>query len=115
MNDKRMNKILENDYIDNLMDKKMSRGQKAFWYITGSAEDRHGRMRVFLLGPYGDSNQARGIAESKRLTSFEVVELSTSDLSKAGQVMKARRLKGNSSMSDVFERVQHRNVGGKDL
>lgn len=115
MQNNQMNKVMENDYLDNIIDKKMSRNQKTFWYIAGSAPDNKNRMRTFLLGPYSDSSQADSIASSKRLTSYQIVEIPTCDLGKASQIMKARRLKGVSSMGDIFERVRHKDVGGKDI
>ena len=97
--------------IDNRIEQRMTRRQRAFWYIQGSAEDAKGRMRSFLLGPYSDSQKANEIASSKRLSSFSVLELDTSDLGRASQILKARKLHGGSDISGVFDRIKHTGVG----
>jgi len=101
--------------LDGLVDKKvnqrMSRRQSSYFYIQGSAEDNKHRMRSFLLGPYSDYETANRIAESKRLTSYNILEEGSSDLSKVSQVLKARRLHSGSSIGDVFEKLKHKRVG----
>jgi hypothetical protein len=94
--------------IDKKIEQKLNRRQHAFFYIQGSAPDKKGRMRGFLLGPYGDSAMATSIASAKRMTSYTVIELETSDLGRASQILKARRLHGNSDISEVFERMKHK-------
>jgi hypothetical protein len=102
---------LNDDFLDKKIEQRMTRRQRAFWYLQGSAPDSKDRMRSFLLGPYSDSSTANNIARAKSLTNFTVIELPTSDLGKASQILKARRLHGNSSMSEVFDRLKHKGVG----
>lgn len=97
--------------VDNRIEQRMTRRQRAFWYIQGSAEDKNHKMRSFLLGPYGDSQRANDVAKSKRLVSFSIIELDTSDLGRASQILKARKLHGGSDISDVFDRLKHKGVG----
>jgi hypothetical protein len=101
---------LENN-LDKRLEQRMNSRNRSFYYLAGSSPDHRGRMKSFLLGPYGDYDQANRVAESKKLTSFTIENLETSDLGRAGQILKARRLHGGSSMADIFERVKHRNVG----
>lgn len=106
-----LDSAFDDDFLDKKIEQKMTRRQREFWYIQGSAPDNKNRMRSFLLGPYSDSQKANEIANSKRLTSFTVINLETSDLGKASQILKARKLQGGSNISDVFDRLKHRNVG----
>jgi hypothetical protein len=101
--------------MDSIIDRRSMRNMRSFWYLSGSAVDSKGRARSFLLGPYADSQKANAIANSKKLISYNVVELETADLSRASQILKARRVEcRESSMSDAFSRLGHKNVGGKD-
>jgi hypothetical protein len=103
------------DNLDNMLHQKQMRHQRSdFLYVTGAAPDRNGRMKAFLLGPYADMEEARNIIERKRLSSAEIVTSPSADLARTGQILKARRLHGNASMADVFSRVAHKNVGGRD-
>lgn len=103
--------VMDDDFFDKKLEQKMTRRQREFWYIQGSAPDNKGRMRSFLLGPYSDSQKANEIANSKRLTSFTVLNLETSDLGRASQILKARKLQGGSNIGDVFDRLRHKGVG----
>jgi hypothetical protein len=103
------------DDLDKMMERKMMRRQRGgFWYVTGSSPDTKGRMKQFLLGPFSDYETAVNVIERKRLTSAQPVEVNSSDLARAGQIIKAMRLQGNSTMAQVFDRVAHKNVGGRD-
>jgi hypothetical protein len=102
---------LSDDFLEKKIEQRMTRRQREFWYIQGSAPDNKGRMRSFLLGPYSDSQKASEISSSKRLTSSNILCLPTADLGKASQILKARKLQGNSSISDVFDRLKHKGVG----
>lgn len=102
------------EMIDKKMERRMMARQHTYFYIQGSASDGKGRMRQFLLGPYSDYEKASHVAESKRLTSFEVIALETSDVQRASQVIKARRLHGGANISEVFERTKHKGVGAED-
>jgi hypothetical protein len=101
--------------VDNVLDKKIEQRVNSrshtFYYLVGSAPDKSGRMKSFLLGPYSDYEKATQIAESKRLSSYTVENFSSSDLSRVGQILKARRLHSGASMADIFERVKHKSVG----
>ena len=101
----------DDDFLDKKIEQRMTRRQREFWYFQGSAPDNKGRMRSFLLGPYSDSQKANEIIGLKRLASASVFALETSDLGRASQILKARKLQGNSSVADVFDRLKHRNVG----
>jgi len=103
--------------LDDKLDKRIERmnsRQRSFYYISGSASDNKNRMRSFLLGPYSDYEKASSVAESKRLTSFEIFEMSSSDLGKVSQVLKARRLHSGASIGDVFEKLKHKRVGQEE-
>ena len=100
--------------LDKRLEQKLNSRNRSFWYLTGSAADKSGKMRGFLLGPYPDSDTANKVAERKRLTDFLPVELPTSDLGKAGQILRARRLQGNASFADIFEKNRHKHVGAED-
>jgi hypothetical protein len=102
--------------IDKMLDRKMlNRQRSGFWYVSGASEDSKGRMKQFLLGPFPDADVANDVIERKRLVGkATAIQVNTSDLSRAGQIIKAMRLQGNASMSDIFSRVQHKNVGGRD-
>jgi hypothetical protein len=97
--------------LDKRLEQKLNSRNRSFFYISGSAPDRSSRMRSFLLGPYPDYNTANKIAESKKLSSFEIFEQSSSDLGKVSQILKARRLHSGASMADIFERTKHKGVG----
>jgi hypothetical protein len=99
------------DILDRKVEQRMSSRQRSFFYISGSACDRKGKMRAFLLGPYSDYEKASAIAESKRLTSFEIFEQSSSDLGKVSQILKAQRLHSGTSMAEVFDKLKHKRVG----
>ena len=99
------------DALDKKLEQKLNSRNRTFYYLCGSSPDKLGRMKSFLLGPYGDYEQANRVAESKKLTDFSIEVFESSDLSRVGQILKARRLHGGSSMADIFERVKHRNVG----
>jgi len=102
--------------IDKMLDRKMlNRQRSGFWYVSGAAPDAKGRMKQFLLGPFPDAETANDVIERKRLVgNATAIEVNTSDLARAGQIIKAMRLQGNASMSEVFNRVAHKNVGGRD-
>ena len=104
------------DDLDKMMERKMMRRQRGgFWYVTGASPDSKGRMKQFLLGPFPDAETANDVIERKRLVgNATAIEVNTSDLARAGQIIKAMRLQGNASMSEVFNRVAHKNVGGRD-
>ena len=97
--------------LDKKIERRMSSRQHSWFYISGSAPDKKGRMRGFLLGPYSDYDVASRIVESKRLTSYEIFEDSSSDMSKVSQKLKARKLHGGASMADIFDKVKHTGVG----
>lgn len=99
------------DKLDKRLEQRMNSRQREFYYLVGSAPDKSGKMKSFLLGPYSDYEKATQVAESKRLTSFSVENFNSSDLSRVGQILKARRLHGGTPMAEIFERVKHRNVG----
>lgn len=108
-------KLSDIDNIDKIIERKQMRRQRGgFWYVSGSAPDRNGRMKQFLLGPFPDIESANNVIERKKLTSATPIEVGSSDLQRAGQIIKAMRLQGNASMQDVFSRVAHKNVGGRD-
>jgi hypothetical protein len=101
--------------LDKRLEQRMSRRQTEWWFLTGTAPNKAGQMKGFLLGPYMDYDTANGVIERKRLVGHaEPVLLPTSDLSKAGQIIRARRLHGNASFADIFQRNQHKNVGEAD-
>jgi hypothetical protein len=103
------------DDMDSIIDKRSMRNAREFWYVSGSAVDSKGRARSFLLGPYGDSQKAESVASSKKLITHTVINLPTSDLGKASQMLKARRIEcRESTMADAMSRLGHKNVGGKD-
>lgn len=103
------------DDIETVLSRKMMRNAREFWYVSGSAVDSKGRARSFLLGPYGDSQKAESVASSKKLISYNIINLETSDLSKASQILKARRIEcRESTMADAMSRLGHKNVGGRD-
>jgi hypothetical protein len=106
-----LDKKFDDNLIDRKLEQRMTRRQRAFWYIQGSAPDRNGKMRSFLLGPYSDSQKANEIASSKRLSAFSILELDTSDLSRASQILKARKLHSGSDITGVFDRLKHKGVG----
>jgi hypothetical protein len=97
--------------VDQKLERRMSSRNRSFFYISGSASDNKSRMRAFLLGPYPDYETANRIAESKRLTSFEIFENSSSDLGKVSQILKAQRLHRGTSIADVFDKLKHKRVG----
>jgi hypothetical protein len=100
--------------LDQKLEQRMNSRNREFWYIQGSSPDLKGRMRSFLLGPYNEYAKADAIANSKRLTSYSIINLETSDLGKASQVIKARRLHSGTDISQIFERTRHKNVGQAD-
>jgi len=104
------------DDLDKIIERKqMQRHRGGCWYVTGSAPNSSGVMKSFLLGPYPDAEAAMAIIERKRLSGrAEVCECPTSDLARAGQIIRARRLQGNTQMSEVFNRYAHKNVGHQD-
>jgi len=99
------------DALDKKLEQKLNSRNRSFWYLQGSAPDQNGKMRGFLLGPYPDTETARDIAEKKRLTCWEAVESPSSDLSRTGQILRARKLHGNSSFAEIFQKNRHKNVG----
>ena len=99
------------DKLDKKLEQRMNSRNRSFYYLCGSSPDNRGRMKSFLLGPYGDYEQANRVAESKKLSSYSIEVFESSDLSRVGQILKARRLHGGTPMADIFERVKHRNVG----
>jgi hypothetical protein len=110
-----MTKMSDINDIDNMLSRKQMRHQRGdFVYLSGCSPDKNGRQKQFLLGPYTDSEQAREIAERKHLTNYEYFTCASSDLSRAGQMLKAQRLQGRASMQDVLSRVAHKNVGSQD-
>jgi hypothetical protein len=112
MNANRMNDIMSDGYLDKVMDKRMSRAQTDWWYIYGSIPDnKTHRTKQYLLGGYSSYDEANRVANAKRLTDVNYCSLPTKDISRAGQILKARRLQGNSTMSEVLQRVSHKNVG----
>lgn len=114
MNSKTIDNVLNDDYLDKRINRKLASSQSEYWWIHGSEPDKKsGRMRQFLLGAYNSYDEASNMAETKRLTSFTIVNLPTRDMTRAGQLMKARRLQGTASMQDVFQRVAHKNVGNE--
>jgi hypothetical protein len=100
--------------LDQKLEQRMNSRNREYYYLVGSAPDRSGKMKSFLLGPYPDYEKATRVAESKRLTSFSVENFPSSDLSRVGQILKARRLHSGASMADIFERTRHKNVGQAD-
>lgn len=104
----------ELDDLDKRLEQRMNSRTRENYYIQGSAPDGKGRMRSFLLGPYPDYDRANKVAESKRLTSFEIISLETSDLGRASQIIKARRLHNGVDISKIFERTRHKGVGVED-
>lgn len=103
------------ELIDKRMERRMSSRQHEYFYIQGSASDSKGRMRSFLLGPYSDYEKANKIAESKRLSSYTIIPLETSDLARASQVIKARRLHSGVDISEIFNRTKHKGVGDEGI
>jgi hypothetical protein len=103
------------DILDKKVEQRMNSRNREHYYIQGSAEDKHHRMRSFLLGPYSDYAKADAVANSKRLTSYEIINLETSDLGKASQVIKARRLHSGVDMAAIFERTKHTGVGNDTI
>lgn len=97
--------------LDKRLEQRMNSRQRSFYYLCGSSPDNRGRMKSFLLGPYSDYEQANRVAESKKLSNFSIEVFESSDLSRVGQILKARRLHGGTPMAEIFERVKHRNVG----
>jgi hypothetical protein len=97
--------------LDKRLEQRMNSRNRSYFYISGSAPDNKKRMRAFLLGPYPDYDTANNIAESKRLTSFNIFENPSSDLSKVSQVLKAQRLHSGTSIADVFDKLRHKRVG----
>jgi hypothetical protein len=104
---------LENN-LDKRIEQRLNSRNRSFFYLTGSAPDRSGKMRGFLLGPYPDFETASKIAERKHLTSWEAFESPSSDLGRTGQILRARKLHGNSSFADIFQKNKHKNVGQED-
>jgi len=104
---------MDDDYIDKAIGRKMAQTQSEWWWIYGSEVDHNGKMRPFLLGAYEDYETADRIAQSKRLTSFDIVSLGTRSMAHAGQIIRARRVQGNTPMSEVFRRAAHKNVGSE--
>lgn len=105
--------------IDEILDRKVDRKINSkhvggWWYLVGSAPDKHGRMKGFLLGPYNDYDEASKMAERKHLTHANPVELPTTDLQRAGQILRARRLHGDASFAEIFERQKHKHVGQEE-
>jgi hypothetical protein len=110
-----MTKMSDIDNIDNVLNQKQMRHQRSdFVYLVGSAPDKNGRQKSFMLGPYSDSEQASEIAQRKHLSHYEYFTCPSSDLARANQIWKAQRLHGSASMQDVFSRVAHKNVGQQD-
>ena len=100
--------------LDKKLEQKLNSRNRSFWYLTGSAPDKSGKMRGFLLGPYPDFDTASNVAERKRLTDWQAVESPSSDLSRTGQILRARKLQGSSSFADIFEKNRHKGVGQEE-
>lgn len=109
-----MGEISLEDTLDKKIEQRMNARQREFYYIQGSAPDAKQRMRSFLLGPYSDYAKADSIANSKRLTSYTIINLETSDLGRASQIIKARRLHNGVDISEIFNRTRHKGVGVED-
>lgn len=106
---------MSDDFLDKKLERKMNaRHGGPWWYVEGSAPDKHGRMKPFLIGPYVEYEKARAIAESKKFASHEIFSSQYSDLSRVSQIRKAARLQGNASIQDVFERLRHKGVANEE-
>lgn len=108
------NELDLDEKLDKKIEQRMNARSNSFWYLTGSAPDKNGKMRGFLLGPYPDYDTAKNIAERKHLTNWEPFESPSSDLGRTGQILRARKLHGNASFADIFQRNKHKNVGVED-
>jgi len=104
--------------LDEMLDRKFERRMNArassWYYIYGTESDKKGRPKGFLIGPYS-YEKADSLMKNKKFASATMVELNTSDLGKAGQILRARKLHSGAPMSDIFERVKHRGVVQDDI
>lgn len=85
------------------------RGRGIYYYITGF-DPKKGKE--VLVGGYGSEEEAERIASSRGIIGFRVIELGTSNLAKASQLVKARKLHKGSMISDATEQLRHK---GEDV
>jgi hypothetical protein len=103
--------IFDENYLDKSLANKLARSSSSHYYLLGSAPDDKGRMKGFFTGPYPDMEYARGIAERKHFSSYEILDFGTASLATATQMLKHRRMVGDASMSDVLRRQAHKQKG----
>jgi len=94
--------------VDKIIENKINRTQKPTWYVYGTCVDKKGRTRSFLWGPYPDWHTANSIAESSNgVQSHQCEDLGTSDIGKANQILRHRKIKRGANVSEMFDRVSH--------
>lgn len=111
----KLSDIQDEDFLNKQFEQKSLARQRSYWYLSGSAPNKAGIQKPFLLGPYSSSDKAEEIATRKRLTDALPILIPTSDLGKAGQILRARRLHGNSSFAEIFEKMKHKHVGADNI
>jgi len=105
------------DDLDKMLDRKMERrinSRSTEWYYIQGSEEKNGKMKGFLIGPFS-YEKAQSLMNSKKFSSAEMIALSTTDLSRAGQILKYRRLHGGESIGSVMDRVKHKGIVDENI
>jgi Cft2 family RNA processing exonuclease len=100
--------------LDKRLEQKLNSRNRSWFYIRGSEVDNKGRNKSFLIGPF-TYEKANDLMERKRFVSAEIIELGTSDLARAGQMLKFRRLNSGEGIGSVMERVKHKGIADDSI
>jgi hypothetical protein len=96
------------DKLDKRIEQRMNSRNTEWYYIQGS-ENKNGKMKGFLIGPFS-YDKAQSLMSSKKFSSAEMIALNTTDLSRAGQILKYRRFHNGEGITSVMDRVKHKGV-----
>lgn len=100
------------DDLDSLLDKKVEQrmnSRNTEWYYIQGSEMKNGKMKGFLIGPFS-YEKAQSLMSSKKFSAAEMIALNTTDLSRAGQILKYRRFHNGEGISSVMDRVRHKGI-----
>lgn len=94
--------------IDHKLEQRVNSRNTEWYYIQGS-ESKNGKMKGFLIGPFS-YEKAQSLMSSKKFSAAEMIPLNTTDLSRAGQILKYRRFNNGEGIGSVMDRVRHKGV-----